>query len=129
MEKDTTMLKVVGASWYRTKISSLIILASVILSIGTLFIIYVERPQFDGTYCATAYWTHTSGHRLEFWGQGNDLEEIPRGAARVCYKDNFGRPLMEIETNSHYDDRVQAYAAGALEGALTWKSIHGWWKR
>lgn len=32
--------------------------------------------------------------------------------------------LLEVETNSSYPDNVQAYAAGIVEGALTWCLIH-----
>ncbi|XP_059615457.1 putative phospholipase B-like lamina ancestor [Phlebotomus argentipes] len=124
------MLKVVGASWYKTKIGSLIVLAAIILGLGALFIIDMERPTFDGTFCATVYWTKMSGYRVEFWGQQNDLDSIPLGVARICYKDTIfenGWSQIEIETNPVYSDRIQATGAGILEGALTWKSIYYQW--
>lgn len=34
---------------------------------------------------------------------------------------------MEIETSPDYPDDVQAYAAGLLEGSLTWQLIHHHW--
>uniref|UniRef100_A0A7G3AVB3 Phospholipase B-like n=1 Tax=Lutzomyia longipalpis TaxID=7200 RepID=A0A7G3AVB3_LUTLO len=124
------MLKVVGASWYKTKIGSLIVLTAIILSLGALFIIDMERPTFDGTFCATVYWTKMSGYRVEFWGQQNDLASVPLGVARICYKDTIfenGWSQIEIETNHAYPDRIQATGAGILEGALTWKSIYHQW--
>lgn len=124
------MLKVVGASWYQTKISSMIVFSAFLLAIGALFILNIERPLFDHVYCSTAYWTNAAGFRLEFWGQGNKIVDIPKGAARICYKDGIQLdewPHMEIESNAHYPDRVQAFAAGALEGALTWKTIYNHW--
>lgn len=35
--------------------------------------------------------------------------------------------FLEIETQSGYKDPHQAFAAGILEGSLTWKSIHAQW--
>lgn len=32
--------------------------------------------------------------------------------------------LLEIETDGSYPDEIQAYAAGIVEGALTWYLIH-----
>ena len=34
---------------------------------------------------------------------------------------------MEIETSPDYDDHVQAYAAGLVEGSLTWQLIYHHW--
>lgn len=34
---------------------------------------------------------------------------------------------MEIETSKDYPDEVQAYAAGCLEGSLTWQLIYQHW--
>lgn len=82
------MLKVVGASWFKTRISTYIIAGAAILSICALFIAEMEKPEYDGTYCATAYWSRQYGFRVEFWGQQNNLIEIPKGAARTCYKDS-----------------------------------------
>ncbi|GAB0093379.1 Phospholipase B-like [Sergentomyia squamirostris] len=124
------MLKVVGASWYKTKIGSMIVLTAALLALGTLFIIDMERPTYDGTFCATVYWAKMTGFRVEFWGQQTDFDSIPLGVARICYKDTIfenGWSQIEIETNSAYSDRIQALGAGILEGALTWKSIHNQW--
>lgn len=124
------MLKVVGASWYKTKVSSVIILSALLLSIGALFILNIERPRLESVYCATAYWTPSTGYRVEFWGQGHNLEKIPRGVARICYKgasDDAEWPHMEIESSHLYSDRVQAFSAGILEGSLLWKSIYQQW--
>lgn len=35
--------------------------------------------------------------------------------------------IIEIETSVKYPDTVQAYAAGLLEGSLTWQLIHHHW--
>lgn len=35
--------------------------------------------------------------------------------------------IIEIETSSKYPDVVQAYAAGLLEGSLTWQLIYHHW--
>lgn len=32
--------------------------------------------------------------------------------------------LLEVETDGSYPDEIQAYAAGIVEGALTWYLIH-----
>lgn len=124
------MLKVVGASWYKTKLSSVIILGALLLAFGALFVFNIERPRLENVYCATAYWTPTTGYRVEFWGQGHNLQDIPKGVARICYKGaaNDGEwPHMEIETNPSYKDHVQAFSSGILEGSLLWKSIYLQW--
>lgn len=36
--------------------------------------------------------------------------------------------IIEIETSSKYPDIVQAYAAGLLEGSLTWQLIYHHWQ-
>lgn len=81
-------LKVVGASWLKTRISSMILLGAGLLAIGAFFIANMDRPHFDGTYCATAYWSKKSGFRIEYWKQRNDLDNIPLGVGRICYKDS-----------------------------------------
>lgn len=125
------MLKVVGASWYKTKVSSVIILSALLLSIGALFVLNVERPRLENVYCATADWSPTTGYRVDFWGQGRHLQEIPRGVARVCYKGPSNEdtvwPHMEIESNPNFTDQVQAFSAGLLEGSLLWNSIYRQW--
>lgn len=126
------MLKVVGASWHKTKVSSLIIFGALLLAVGALFVLNIERPQIENVFCATAYWSLTAGYRIEFWGQGHRLQKVPKGVARICYKsaspnDDLYWPQMEIETNVQYPDHVQAFSAGMLEGALLWRSIHLQW--
>lgn len=94
--------------------------------------VHIYRTEFDGTYCATAYWSSGAGFRTEFWGQVVDIESIPKGVARVCFKDTTfenGWSQLEIETQATYPDRIQAYAAGILEGALTWSYIHSHWSK
>ncbi|GBP95990.1 Putative phospholipase B-like lamina ancestor [Eumeta japonica] len=71
--------------------------------------------------------TRKTGYHIEYWGQSNDLDDIPRGVARAYYRVdavNTGWSLLEIETNASYQNKIQAYAAGILEGALTWRPIH-----
>ncbi|KAH8320211.1 hypothetical protein KR067_003581 [Drosophila pandora] len=124
------MLKVVGASWQKTRIGTYILIGAGLLVIGAFFIGYMERPEFDGTYCATALWTRRSGFQIEYWKQQNDLVNIPTGVARICYKDSVyenGWAQIEVETQRNYEDWVQAYAAGKLEGSLTWYNIYNQW--
>lgn len=124
------MLKVVGASWYQTRISTYILIGSGLLVIGAFFVANMERPQYDGTYCATVYWSKNAGFKIEYWKQRNDLENIPKGVARTCYKDSTyenGWSQIEIETQRTYPDWVQAFGAGLLEGSLTWNNIHNQW--
>lgn len=98
--------------------------------IGAFFISYIERPEYDGTYCATAFWTKQFGFQIEYWKQQNDLLNIPKGAARICYKDSIyenGWAQIEIETQRTSPDWVQAYGAGFIEGSLTWNQIYNQW--
>ncbi|XP_037933302.1 putative phospholipase B-like lamina ancestor [Teleopsis dalmanni] len=91
----------------------------------------MESPQYDGTYCATAFWTSKVGFQIEYWKQQNDLLNIPQGVARICYKDSIfenGWAQLEVETQRSYPDWVQAYAAGILEGSLTWNNIYNQWR-
>ncbi|BFF97453.1 putative phospholipase B-like lamina ancestor [Drosophila madeirensis] len=124
------MLKVVGASWQKTRIGTYILIGAGLLVIGAFFIGYMDRPEYDGTYCATAFWTKQVGFQIENWKQQNDLVNIPKGVARICYKDSVyenGWAQIEVETQRTYPDWVQAYAAGILEGSLTWKNIYNQW--
>ncbi|XP_017844208.2 putative phospholipase B-like lamina ancestor [Drosophila busckii] len=123
------MLKVVGASWQKTRVGTYILIGAGLLVIGAFFIGYMERPEYDGTYCATAYWPK-EGLSIENWKQQNDLVNIPKGVARICYKDSVyenGWAQIEVETQRIYPDWMQAYAAGMLEGSLTWKNIYNQW--
>lgn len=36
--------------------------------------------------------------------------------------------MLEIESNPKYSDEIQAFAAGIVEGSLSWKHIHWHWK-
>ncbi|EDW69289.1 putative phospholipase B-like lamina ancestor [Drosophila virilis] len=124
------MLKVVGASWQKTRIGTYILIGAGLLVIGAFFVGYMDRPEYDGTYCATAFWTKKVGFQIENWKQQNDLVNIPKGVARICYKDSVyenGWAQIEVETQRSYPDWVQAYAAGILEGSLTWKNIYNQW--
>lgn len=121
------ILKVVGASWLQTKISSYILGILGVLAILALFVGQIERIQEDGNYAATVYFSNKTGYRIEYWGQSNKLEDIPRGVARAYFRmdiDTTGWSLLEVETDSSYSDEHQAYAAGIVEGALTWSLIH-----
>ncbi|XP_046808483.1 putative phospholipase B-like lamina ancestor, partial [Lucilia cuprina] len=125
-----TVLKVVGASWQKTRIGTYILIGAGLLVIGAFFISYIERPEYDGTYCATAFWTKKVGFQIEYWKQQNDLLNIPKGAARICYKDSIyenGWAQIEIETQRTFPDWVQAYGAGIIEGSLTWKQVYHQW--
>ncbi|XP_036337129.1 putative phospholipase B-like lamina ancestor [Rhagoletis pomonella] len=125
------MLKVVGASWQKTRIGTYILIGAGLLVIGAFFISYMDRPKYNGTYCATAFWSKQTGFHIEYWKQQNDLLNIPKGAARVCYKDSIyenGWAQIEVETQRTYPDWVQAFGAGILEGSLTWNNIYNQWK-
>lgn len=124
------MLKVVGASWYKTRISTYILGGAFMLAFGAFFIAGMDRPNYSGTYCATTYWARNSGFRVEFWGQRDDLQDVPRGAVRACFKHSLmesGWSQLELESQPDYPDNIQAFAAGMLEGALTWNNIHQHW--
>uniref|UniRef100_A0A182Q9V3 Phospholipase B-like n=1 Tax=Anopheles farauti TaxID=69004 RepID=A0A182Q9V3_9DIPT len=124
------MLKVVGASWHKTRIGSYILIGALMLAVAAFFLAEMERPSYNGTYCATTYWARNSGYRLEFWGQRNDLDQVPKGVVRACFRDSIltnGWSQLELESQSSYTDTVQAYAAGIMEGALTWNNIYMHW--
>lgn len=44
--------------------------------------------------------------------------------SRVYLEFIFRWSLLEVETDATYPDEIQAYAAGIVEGALTWYLIH-----
>ncbi|XP_055909880.1 putative phospholipase B-like lamina ancestor [Eupeodes corollae] len=124
------MLKVVGASWQKTRIGTYILIGAGLLVVAAFFVAGMDRPEYDGTYCATAFWTEKVGLQIEYWKQQNDLVNIPKGAARICYKDSIyqnGWAQLEIETQRSYPDWVQALGAGMLEGSLTWNNIYNQW--
>ncbi|XP_014472865.1 PREDICTED: putative phospholipase B-like lamina ancestor [Dinoponera quadriceps] len=124
------MLKVVGASWLQTRISTYILVAVALLGIGAIILGEYGHVENDGTYSATVSWNHKGGYRIDFWGQGNDLASVKLNVARAYYKTSIlesGWSIIEIETSSKYPDTVQAYAAGLLEGSLTWQLIHHHW--
>uniref|UniRef100_A0A1B6DDF0 Phospholipase B-like n=2 Tax=Clastoptera arizonana TaxID=38151 RepID=A0A1B6DDF0_9HEMI len=129
---NARMLKVVGASWTQTR-ASWIMLAAVIL-LGTFTIFFVESPREgkDGNYAATVSWIEDSqSFYIDFWGQGNDPKEVKKGIARAYYRPDMsvtGWAVMEIETQPDYPDWVQAYAAGSLEGSLSWQLIYWHWQ-
>nr|CAD7266765.1 unnamed protein product [Timema shepardi] len=55
------------------------------------------RVEEDGNYSATVYWSTDGGFRIDYWGQGNILEDIPQGAARAYYRpqiDSTGWALL-----------------------------------
>ncbi|XP_075977615.1 phospholipase B domain containing lamina ancestor [Anticarsia gemmatalis] len=121
------ILKVVGASWLQTKISSYILGILGVLAILALFFGQIERIQGDGNYAVTVFFSNKTGYRIEYWGQSNELADIPRGVARAYFRmdmENAGWSLLEVETDPSYSDENQAYAAGIVEGALTWSLIH-----
>ncbi|PNF23940.1 hypothetical protein B7P43_G10043 [Cryptotermes secundus] len=125
------MLKVVGASWFQTRVSTCIV--GVVSALGILAVILGEigREEDDGIYSATVFWSENAGFHIDFWGQGNEMEEIPYGVGRAYYKqeiDVTGWAVLEIETRDEYADWVQAYSAGLLEGSLTWQLIHWHWQ-
>ncbi|XP_015597261.1 putative phospholipase B-like lamina ancestor [Cephus cinctus] len=125
------MLKVVGASWLQTRISTYILVAVAMLGIGAIILGEFGHVENDGTYSATVTWKRNGGYRVDFWGQGNDLTAIPLGAARAYYKTGIyetGWSIIEIQTSEEYPDMVQAYAAGLVEGSLTWQLIHHHWR-
>ncbi|KPJ15230.1 Putative phospholipase B-like lamina ancestor [Papilio machaon] len=80
------MLKVVGASWLQTKISSYVLGFLGVLAIIALFAGQIERSQEDGNYAATVFYSEKTGYRIEYWGQSNKLAELPRGVARAYFR-------------------------------------------
>lgn len=41
----------------------------------------------------------------------------------------FSWAQIEIETQRSYEDWVQAYGAGIIEGSLTWHQIYNQWTK
>jgi hypothetical protein len=48
--------------------------------------VYLHREEDDGVYSATVFWSEIGGFHIDFWGQGNEMEQIPRGVGRAYYK-------------------------------------------
>lgn len=91
------------------------------------------RVEFDESYayCATVYYSQKVGYQVKYHGQRNDFDSISDGCARACFKDRraaTGLTFLEIETQTGYSDKIQAYAAGLIEGSLTWMSIYAQWR-
>lgn len=125
------MLKVIGASWFQTRVSTCIV--GVVSALGILAIILgeIDNEEDDGVYSATVFWSEIAGFDIDFWGQGNKMEEIPNGVGRAYYKQEIettGWAMLEVETCDKYPDWVQAYSAGLLEGSLTWQLIYWHWQ-
>ncbi|KAH0561778.1 hypothetical protein KQX54_019400 [Cotesia glomerata] len=125
------MLKVVGASWLQTRISTYIIVAVAIIGIGAIILSeFGQRVENDGIYSARVIYNRKSGYRVDFWGQNNELASLPMGSARAYFKHRTlqtGWSVLEIETSPSFPDEIQAYSAGLLEGSLTWLLIHLHW--
>ncbi|XP_072949118.1 putative phospholipase B-like lamina ancestor [Epargyreus clarus] len=122
----TKILKVVGASWWQTKISSYILGFLGVLAILAVFVGQIERIQEDGNYVATVFYSKT-GYSIECWGQSNELADVAKGVARGYFRNDIkttGWYVLEVETDGSYPDEIQAYAAGVVEGALTSYLIH-----
>ncbi|XP_008559439.1 putative phospholipase B-like lamina ancestor [Microplitis demolitor] len=125
------MLKVVGASWLQTRISTYIIATVATIGVGAIILSeFGKRVENDGIYSARVVYNRKSGYRVDFWGQNNDLMSLPMGTARAYFKHRThktGWSILEIETSPNYPDEIQAFAAGLLEGSLTWLLIHLHW--
>lgn len=124
------MLKVIGASWYQTKVISIILGAMVALGIVVYIFGESEQPLEDGIYSATVFFSKELGFQVSYWGEGNDLTQVPQGVARAHYKTdiaNSGWAFLEVQTNPNSPDWYQAFAAGVLEGSLSWQLIYWHW--
>ncbi|XP_063697348.1 putative phospholipase B-like lamina ancestor isoform X2 [Culicoides brevitarsis] len=122
------MLKVVGANEWKTRIGSYILISTCILCVLLVITVTIERKEKSQTYCSTVFWSPKAGFSIKNWGQSNG--DISKGVARACYKHSIfqnGWSFLEIETQADYPDRIQAFAAGMLEGSLTWKLIYDHW--
>lgn len=51
----------------------------------------IFRMKEDGNYAATVFYSEKTGYRIEYWGQSNELADIPRGVARAYFR-------MDVET-------------------------------
>lgn len=47
---------------------------------------FCYRIQEDGNYAATVFFSNKTGYRIEYWGQSNELADIPRGVARAYFR-------------------------------------------
>ncbi|KAL1140269.1 hypothetical protein AAG570_000201 [Ranatra chinensis] len=125
------MLKVVGASWEKTRLTTIMLGTVSAIAIFAIFFFEVPVGYEDGNYAATVFWNKQHHFRIEFWGQGNDPDEIKKGVARAYYKPSMkttGWASLEIETQDKYPDWVQAHSAGLLEGSLCWQVIYWHWQ-
>ncbi|XP_065210188.1 putative phospholipase B-like 2 isoform X2 [Planococcus citri] len=113
------MLKVVGASWFQTVISFLIVVGILLFGILINIICRTQNHEDDGKYSATVFWNpETEQFDIELLGQNHDPKSISRGIARAYYQPDMkenGWAILEIDTNSAYSDADQAFAAGILE--------------
>lgn len=51
---------------------------------------------------------------------------------RACYSDSLlesGWSQLELESQQEFPDKIQAFAAGMLEGALSWHNIYLHWSK
>lgn len=58
---------------------------------------------------------------------GTKLERDNCDVINMHFNPFISWSIIEIETSPEYPDEVQAYAAGLLEGSLTWQLIHHHW--
>nr|XP_018907684.1 PREDICTED: uncharacterized protein LOC109037460 [Bemisia tabaci]XP_018907685.1 PREDICTED: uncharacterized protein LOC109037460 [Bemisia tabaci] len=125
------MLKVVGASWNQIRLSWWLLAGVAVLGIITVYCGGRPSAVADRNYAATVSWTLGSGYRCDYFGQNNAPDSIKKGVARAYYQSKMaetGFAVLEIETQKEYPDFVQAYAAGYLEGSLTWQLIYWHWQ-
>ncbi|KAK9512185.1 hypothetical protein O3M35_000660 [Rhynocoris fuscipes] len=125
------MLKVVGASWEKTRLTTIMLIAVLIIAIFAIFFYEVPLQENDGHYSASVLWSEKLGFREIYWGQNNDPKTVNPGVARAYYKPDMastGWSTIEIQTQPSYPDWIQAYAAGLLEGSLCWQLIYWHWQ-
>lgn len=54
-------------------------------------VLFSFRIQLDGNYAATVFYSEKTGYRIEYWGQSNELANIPTGVARAYFR-------MDVDT-------------------------------
>ncbi|XP_066905909.1 putative phospholipase B-like lamina ancestor [Halyomorpha halys] len=124
------MLKVVGASWEQTRLTSILLFIVVVIALVTILFFEVPITPDDGIYSATAFYSKKTGFNIKFWGQNNRPHKVNKGIVRAYYKPTThqtGWASIEIETQSKYPDWAQAFGAGLLEGSLSWQLIYSRW--